>query len=236
MSGSSSASGSRRGMTGRRPTVRIVVAIDGPAGSGKSTIAAALAARLGVPHVDTGAYYRAAALAVLRAGADPLDGGACTVVVAAARIDRRGGRTCLDGEDVEEEIRGATVTGVVSAVSAHPSVRAVLLEAQRAGLSEEGGVVEGRDAGTVVVPDAPLKVWLTASPQERAARRAAQLGQTDAASIAQHAADIARRDEADAARMVRAPGVVEVDTTGVGIDALVDRLVALAQATIEERT
>lgn len=209
---------------------RLVVAIDGPAGSGKSTVAAALADRLGVPHVDTGACYRAAALAVLRAGVDPVDGAACAALVREVRIERRGGRTLLDGEDVEAEIRGPAVTAVVSAVSAHPAVRRALLPVQRAGLGPRGGVVEGRDAGTVVVPDAPLKVWLTASPHERAARRAAQLGQHDPAEVAVHLADLERRDLADAARMARAADVVEVDTSGRDVGSLVADLATLARS------
>jgi cytidylate kinase len=211
---------------GMRP---LVVAIDGPAGSGKSTTAAALAATLGVPHVDTGAYYRAATLAVLRAGVDVRDPAACAAVVADLRIERVANRTLLAGEDVEEHVRGAAVTAHVSSVSAHPEVRALLLAAQRNGVGERGGVVEGRDAGTVVVPDAPLKVWLTASPQERATRRAAQLGEHDPGAIAVQAAELERRDRADAARMVRAADVVEVDTSGRTVESVVAHLAELAR-------
>jgi cytidylate kinase len=212
-----------------RGAQRVVVAIDGPAGSGKSTVAGALAERLGVPHVDTGAHYRAATLAVLRAGADVTDPVACARIARAARIAREGGRTLLDGEDVEDEIRGPEVTAAVSAVSAHPALRAALLEGQREEVAARGAVVEGRDAGTVVVPDAPLKVWLTASPRERAARRAAQLGEHDPEAVAAQAADLARRDAADAARMVRASDVVEVDTSGRTVASLVDDLAELAR-------
>ncbi|MBA2577665.1 MAG: (d)CMP kinase [Euzebyaceae bacterium] len=210
-----------------------VVAIDGPAGSGKSTIAAALAARLGVPHVDTGAFYRAATLAALRAGADPQDPDAVLAALAGARIDRRAGRTLLDGEDVEEEIRGPAVTRAVSAVSAHPAVRTALLDAQRAGVTPAGAVVEGRDAGTVVVPHADLKVWLTATPRERASRRAAQAGSATTAAVAAHEADIARRDALDAGRMVPASGVIAVDTTDRDVDAIVADLVSLARSQAE---
>ncbi|MDQ3709846.1 MAG: (d)CMP kinase, partial [Actinomycetota bacterium] len=131
-----------------------VVAIDGPAGSGKSTIAAALAERLGFAHVDTGAYYRAGTLAVLRSGIDLRDGAGCARVIGDLTIERRAGRTLLDGVDVEDDIRGPEVTATVSAVSAHPAVRAALLGAQRAAVSPAGAVVEGRDVGSVVVPDA----------------------------------------------------------------------------------
>lgn len=211
------------------------MAIDGPAGSGKSTIAAALAERLGVAHVDTGAFYRACSLLVLRAGVDPGDGAACARVLEGVSITRPGGRTHVDGEDVEDAIRGPAVTEVVSRVSAHPQVRAALLERQRAEVDERGAVVEGRDAGTVVVPHAPLKVWLTASPTERASRRAGQLGQTDADTVAAHAADIRRRDNADADRMGRAPAAVEIDTTGRGVDDLVDELVQRTRAAARPR-
>lgn len=206
-----------------------VVAIDGPAGSGKSTIAGTLAERLGVPHVDTGAFYRAATLAVLRAGVDIRDVTACLRVVEQARIHRVRGRTTLDGEDVEESIRGPEVTAAVSAVSAHPEVRAALLDLQRAQVGERGGVVEGRDAGTVVVPGADLKVWLTADPMERARRRAAERGETDPEAVAAQAADLERRDRHDARQMVRATDAVEIDTTARGIDELVEELVTLVQ-------
>jgi cytidylate kinase len=203
-----------------------VVAIDGPAGSGKSTIAAALAERLGVAHVDTGAYYRAATLAVLRAGAPPDDQGAVLDAVRAATLDRRGGRTCLDGADVEDEIRGPAVTASVSSISRHPAVRRHLVALQQAEVAVRGAVVEGRDAGTVVVPDADLKVWLTATPQERAARRAAQRGGRGAEAVAREAADIARRDADDAAQMARASDAFELDTTGLTVDQVVGELVS----------
>lgn len=205
-----------------------VVAIDGPAGSGKSTVAAALAARLGVPHVDTGAIYRAATLAVLRAGVDVRDPVACVRVIDAAVISRVDGRTLLDGEDVEHDIRGPEVTAAVSAVSAHPQVRTALLALQRGQVGDAGGVVEGRDAGTVVVPDADLKVWLTAEPMERARRRAAERGVQDPDAIGVQAADLVRRDAQDAAQMVRAAEAVVVDTTGRSVDDVIDELAARA--------
>jgi cytidylate kinase len=203
----------------------MIVTIDGPAGAGKSTIAAALARRLGVPHVDTGAFYRAATLAVLRGGAHPSDADASLEHVRKARIERHRGRTWLDGEDVEDEIRGPEVTAAVSAVARHPQVRRALLDAQRAGIGERGAVVEGRDAGTVVAPRADLKVWLTASPGIRAARRARQLGDADEGAQEQ---DLARRDQLDAGQMTRADDAVVVDTTGRPVDDVVDEIVALA--------
>ena len=201
--------------------------IDGPAGSGKSTIAGALATALGVPHVDTGAYYRAATLAVLRAGVSPGDPAACERVVTRADIRRVGVRTFLDGEDVEEEIRGPAVTAAVSSVSRHRDVRRALLTRQREQISSVGAVVEGRDAGTVVAPEAPLKIWLTATPQERAARRAAQLGEGDREAVERHAADIARRDAADASQMAQSPDAVKLDTTGRSVPDLVAEIASL---------
>lgn len=205
-----------------------VVAIDGPAGAGKSTIAAALAARLGVAHVDTGAVYRAATLVVLRAGIDVSDGPACARVIEGADISRADHRTILDGEDVTTDIRDAAVTAAVSAVSAHPEVRRALLDLQRAQVAPEGAVVEGRDVGTVVVPDADLKVWLTAALHERAARRAAQLGGTDRESIGAYESDLQRRDVHDSGQMTPAPDAVVVDTTGRSVDDLVGELAARA--------
>lgn len=202
-----------------------VVAIDGPAGSGKSTIAAALAQRLHLPHVDTGAYYRAATLVVLRAGVAVDDAEAMLAAISTVTITRADGRTLVDGVDVERDIRGAQVTAAVSSVSRHAAIRTHLVTLQRRDVTTAGAVVEGRDAGTVVVPDADLKIWLTATAQERARRRAAQLGETDHDAIAAQAADIQRRDDADTAQMRRAPDALVVDTTGRTIAEIVDDLV-----------
>jgi GTPase len=203
-----------------------VVAIDGPAGSGKSTIARAVAAALDLPHVDTGALYRAAALACLRAEVDLDDDRACTTVVEGAVIDRADDRTFLDGEDVEDEIRGDAVTAAVSTVSAHPGVRAALLPAQRRAVAVAGGVMEGRDIGSVVLPDADVKVYLTASPEERARRRAGQLGRDDLEVLG---AQLAERDRRDAGRetspLVRADDAWELDSTGLDVDEVVARVV-----------
>lgn len=212
-----------------------VVAIDGPAGSGKSTVAAALARRLELAHVDTGAYYRAAALVVLRSGVDVRDPQACLRVVRDASIHRADGRTWVDGKDVEGEIRGPEVTAVVSAVSSHPQVRDALLALQREGIGDRGAVVEGRDAGTVVVPDADLKIWLTASPEERGRRRAMQLGRDDPDAIAAHAADIARRDAADIEQMHRARDAVEVDTTECEVNEIVEDIVTILISILDQR-
>ncbi len=208
-----------------------VVTIDGPAGSGKSTVARALARRLGVPHVDTGAYYRALTVAVLRSGVAPGDGHAVLALGRRARIERRQGTTLLDGEDVSSAIRTPAVDRAVSAVSAHPEVRRLLLELQRAGVGAAGGVVEGRDAATVVVPDATLKVWLTADVRERARRRAAERGSGDAQgagarALEAEAAALGDRDASDAAQMARAEDAVEIDTTGMSVEEVVEAVAA----------
>jgi GTPase len=207
---------------------RPVVAIDGPAGSGKSTVAGRVAAALDVPHVDTGALYRAATLACLRAEVDLDDGASCTSVVVNRRIDRDdvAGRTFLDGEDVEEEIRGPEVTAAVSAVSAHHGVRSALLAPQRRAVAR-GGVVEGRDIGTVVLPDADVKVFLTASVQERARRRGAQVGRDDLDVLT---TELAARDLADGTRelapLLRADDAWELVTDGLDVDEVVGLIVA----------
>ncbi|MFA9428602.1 ribosome biogenesis GTPase Der [Egicoccus sp. AB-alg2] len=204
----------------------LVVAIDGPAGSGKSSVARRVAQRLGMPHVDTGALYRAATLAVLRAEVDPDDEDACAAVVAAVDLQRRGDRTFLDGEDVEDEIRGDAVTAAVSAVSAHAAVRAALLPAQRHAVAEHGGVVEGRDIGSAVLPEADVKVFLTASVEERARRRGGQVGRDDLEVLAQ---EIAARDAADGGRAVSPMAVADdawvLDSSDLDVEQVVDAVV-----------
>ena len=195
-----------------------VIAIDGPAGSGKSTIARAVATALGLDYLDTGAMYRSVAFAVLRNGIDPAN------VEKVGDIARRvvihvGEHVLVDGEDATEAIRGPAVTLAVTAVAANPSVRRELVTRQRAWVSEhEGGVVEGRDIGSVVFPAAELKVFLTASEEERAKRRRNEAGD-------EVAADIARRDQADSTRpvspLLAADDAVIIDTTGRAIDDVV---------------
>ena len=203
-----------------------IVAIDGPAGSGKSTVARTLAEVLDVPHVDTGALYRAVTLACLRAGVDLDDAAACGEVAHRIVVTRVDGRTHLDGEDVEDEIRGDRVTAGVSRVSALPTVRDAMTPLQRTAAAN-GGVVEGRDIGTVVLPDADLKVFLTASPEERARRRAEQLGQDVTPEVVE---GLRARDDHDSSRevapLVQAPDAYELDTTGLEVDEVVDRITA----------
>jgi cytidylate kinase len=203
-----------------------VVAIDGPAGSGKSTIARALARHLDVPHVDTGAFYRALTLAVLRAGVDPSDETAVVDVLERTRLRLAGDRVLLDGDDVGDEIRTDHVTANVSAVARHPRVRARLVRLQRAAVDARGGVVEGRDAATVIVPQATLKVWLTAPPAVRAARRAAQQGSDDAVTIERVATQLVARDHADRGNTFRAGDAIDIDTGQLTVPQVIDRIAA----------
>lgn len=205
-----------------------VVALDGPSGTGKSTVARRLAARLGARYLDTGAMYRAATVATLRAGAALDDGVAITGVVENAKIeistDPEHASVTLDGDPVDTEIRSAETTAAVSAVSAVPAVRALLVDAQRQLIGDGGIVVEGRDIGSVVWPTASPKVFLTASPEARAQRRAGELN----ADVAAIASDIARRDGLDSSRaaspLAQAADAVELDTTELDIDQVVQRL------------
>jgi CMP/dCMP kinase len=217
------------------------VTLDGPSGTGKSSVARAVAARLGAAYLDTGAMYRAATVAVLDAGVDPEDAEAVARVVAGSRIEV--GTTAgtelveVDGVDVAVRIRGAEVTRAVSAVSAVPAVRRQLVDQQRSLVAAaDAVVVEGRDIGTVVLPGATCKVYLTAAPEARAQRRAGQLGVTDAAEVAAIAADLRRRDEYDSGRVDSplrpAADAVVVDSTDLDREQVVDRVVELAQASV----
>jgi cytidylate kinase len=193
----------------------MLIAIDGPAGAGKSTVARAVARALGFEFLDSGAMYRAAALAALR-GADPRR---VTVEL--------GERVLLDGEDVTDEIRTPEVTEMASRVAADPEVRKAMVRLQRGIIASGDHVAEGRDIGTVVWPDAELKVFLTATPEERARRRADQLGADyDAILTEQRLRDL--RDESrQHSPLAAAPDAVELDTTGLTFDEVVDRIVSL---------
>jgi cytidylate kinase len=218
-----------------------VVAIDGPSGSGKSTVGRAVGRELGLAVLDTGAMYRAVTFAVLDHGADPGDADACTAVVATAELELDDDRVWLHrpgvaARDVAAEIRGPEVTAAVSAVSAHPGVREVLVERQRAWARRHGGaVVEGRDIGTVVFPEATVKVYLTADDDERARRRqrdeAAARREVEVEAV-REALD--RRDRHDAGRavspLVAAPDALLVDTTDRGVDDVVAEIVARFRA------
>jgi cytidylate kinase len=201
-----------------------VIAIDGPAGSGKSTVARALAKRLGLDYLDTGAMYRGVAFAALRRGIDPDDAEPIARLVRNLELSVGDSEVMVDGMDATIEIRGPEVTRAVSAVAANPEVRRELCRRQREwGEDHGGGVVEGRDIGTVVFPEAELKVYLTASEEERADRRTKEVLDLDYDTVA---ADIARRDYVDSTRAVSPLTVpddaVVIDTTGRSIDEVVN--------------
>jgi CMP/dCMP kinase len=200
----------------------MVVAIDGPAGAGKSTVARALARALGFTYLDSGAMYRAAALALLERG------GAASEAAERAEI-QLGEHVLLDGRDVTAEIRTPEVSEAASRVAANPKVRRALAAKQRDLLATGDWVAEGRDIGTVIAPDAAVKVFLTASAEERARRRAAELG----ADVEAVLRDQALRDAQDSTRehspLQLAPGAVELDTTGLDVDEVVARIVELVE-------
>ena len=207
----------------------IIIAIDGPAGSGKTTIARALADRLGLAYLDTGAMYRAVAFAALRAGIDLQDEVALARTARAMDLQLDRTSCVVDGVDATQAIRGPEVTSAVSVVAAVADVRIDLVGRQQNWVAERGGgVVEGRDIGSVVFPDALLKVYLTASPEERARRRAGETGDIDVEVVA---ADIRRRDAADSGRkvspLVEADGSVILDTSDLTVDEVVEAIVAL---------
>lgn len=202
-----------------------IVAIDGPAGAGKSTIARALATRLGVPYLDTGAMYRAVTCEVLRRGIEPADESAVVALAERSRIEVGLDRVTVDGTDVTEAIRTTEVNSAVSIVAALSGVRSRLRRQQRAWVASKGGaVVEGRDIGTVVFPDATLKIFLTASPRVRAERRVAQSG----GDVEEIERAIAQRDHLDSTRddsPLRATGEYDiVDTSNLGVDDVVKML------------
>ena len=206
-----------------------VIAIDGPAGSGKSTVAKAVAARLGLEYLDTGAMYRSVAFAALCHNVDPEDREVVARLAQQVDIRLEDGKVCVDGQDATIEIRGPEVTRAVTAVASNPDVRSEMVIRQREWAAKRnGGVLEGRDIGTVVFPDAELKVYLTASDEERAKRRSKEVSDLHYDAVA---ADIARRDNADASRtaspMQQAIDAVLVDTTGLSIDEVVDRVLEL---------
>ena len=217
-----------------------VIALDGPSGSGKSPVARGVARVLGLSYVDTGAMYRAATLAVLRAGVPPTDAEAVERVVSAATIslssDPDAPGVQLDGADVTAEIRGPEVTATVSAVSAVPAVRRRMVAQQRE-LAAGGAVVEGRDIGTAVAPDAPVKVFLDADPDVRAVRRAGDrdVGVRAEGDVVQAVAlDLARRDRLDSTRaaspLQAAADAVHLDSTALSADEVIARVLELAAA------
>lgn len=204
----------------------MIVAIDGPAGAGKSSVARAVAQRLGFRYLDTGAMYRALTWLALHEGTALDDGTA----LAALAVDRpvafgEGQTVAIGGQDVTEAIRRPEIDASVPVVARHPEVREVMRRRQRELGREADVVIEGRDIGVVVVPEAELKIWLTADPDVRARRRHAEREGIEHGELAD---ELRRRDERDAANTHRAPDAVEVDTTHLTLDEVVDRITALA--------
>lgn len=207
----------------------MVIALDGPAGAGKSTVARAVAAALGFTYLDSGAMYRCVALAALRRGADLDDPDEIGALARALEIAFDGERVGLDGEDVSAAIREPAVTQASSRVSVHPAVREALVARQRQLIDRGSYVAEGRDIGTVVSPDSPLKVFLTASPEERARRRAAQTGEDEATVLVAQRERDERDERREHSALCAAEDAVELDSTGLSLDEVVARVVGLAR-------
>jgi cytidylate kinase len=207
----------------------MVIAIDGPAGAGKSSVARALAQRLGFTYLDSGAMYRCVALAALERGVDVDDAEAMGRVAGSLLIELDGEKVELDGRDVSASIREPRVSEASSRVSVHPAVREAMVARQRQLIAAGRYVAEGRDIGTVVSPDAPLKVFLTACPEERARRRAAQIGEDPVAVLAAQEERDARDESREHSALRPAPDAVEVDTTGLALDEVIVRVVGLAR-------
>ena len=215
----------------------VVVAMDGPSGSGKSSTSRGVAARLGLRYLDTGAMFRAVTWWMLEHGVDVEDPAAVAAHAEDPRLESGTNPSAptitVDGTDVAGPIRSAEVTGAVSAVSAVPSVRARLLREQREIIGDGGIVVEGRDIGTVVAPDAAVKVYLTADPEARAARRTAEQSGGDVSATR---ADLLRRDRYDSGRatapLAMADGAHHIDTTPFTLDEVIAQVVALVEETV----
>ncbi len=208
----------------------MIIAIDGPAGSGKSTVAQALARELGLSFLDSGAMYRAVTLAVIEHDVDPMDGEHCAKIARSLRLEFDAqGKIHVDGKPGEPAIRGETVTKAVSAVSAHSAVRRAIVPQQRAEAARRGGIVaEGRDMGSVVFPEADFKFFLTASAEERAQRRARELGQPE--RVGEILADIQLRDHLDSSRkdspLICAADALRVETDELDVAGVVRALLA----------
>ena len=205
----------------------MIVAIDGPAGSGKSTVARGLAQRLGFRYLDTGAMYRALAWLALEDGVDLGDGPALEALALANPVAFEGDRVLVRNGDVTEAIREPRIDRIVSSVARHPEVRVVMKERQRELAEGADAVIEGRDIGTVVCPDAEVKVYLVADAGERARRRQADHPDIGAEALA---TDLRLRDERDSAQMQAAPDAEKIDTTELTIDEVLDRIERLIEA------
>jgi cytidylate kinase len=210
----------------------LIVTMDGPAGTGKSTVSRAVAKCLELPHLDTGAFYRAAGLAAMRAGVELDDADRVVVAMRDISLDQVDGRMFLDGVDVSNEIRTVAATTASSRVSTHPGVRTLLVAHQRSWVERHANraVVEGRDIGSVVFPDATLKIYLDARPEVRARRRAEQTGEHYERVLAE-LTDRDHRDSTRQASPLTVPdGAVVIDTSDMPFDQVVDRVVELARA------
>ena len=211
---------------------KLIVTMDGPSGTGKSSVSRYVAQLSGLPHLDTGAFYRAATLTAIRAKVNLADEEAVVAVVENAHFDQCDGLMTLDGEDVSDSIRSEAVTSAVSEVSAYPRVRNILVNLQRRWVERhrDRAVVEGRDIGSVVFPDANVKIYLDARPGVRAERRAKQSGE----DVELVLTDIARRDHLDSTRktspLTVPEGAIRVDTSDLSLDEVVDHIVELINA------
>jgi cytidylate kinase len=211
-----------------RPSPPVVIAIDGPAGAGKSTVGRAVAERLGLGYLDTGAMYRAMTFAALRRGVVEGDLDEVAEMAPTVELVIDDGVVVVDGVDATTAIRGREVTEAVSQIAANPAVRAMLVEQQRRWVAERGGgVVEGRDIGSVVFPDATLKLYVTASPRVRAERRVREIG----GNVDEVESSIIERDRRDSTRshspLAEADDAVVIDTTGLTIDEVVEHILEL---------
>jgi cytidylate kinase len=218
----------------------LIIAIDGPSGAGKGTVARTVAARLGYRHVDTGAMYRALAWSALHAGVDVHDEAAVAAVGERAVYDLENGRVVVDGHDVARAIRTPEIDAAAAAVARHPSVREVLVRRQREMGAGGAVVMEGRDIGTVVFPEADVKIYLDASPEERARRRANDPAHAVSQSqqLAEIATALAERDRSDSTRtvspLVRAADAHVVDTTSLPLDAVVAHVLDIVSGKLKD--
>ena len=204
-----------------------VIAIDGPAGAGKSTVAKLVAEATGLPYLDTGAMYRCVALQSVRTGISSTNEQAVAAIAETVDITLDGAQCCLNGEDVSQEIRSSDIAAIVSVIAAHTPVRTAMRSQQQRWIKQHnGGVVEGRDIGTVVFPNADVKIFLTASPEERASRRVGQTG----GLLSEIARNIAERDRIDSERLDSplrpADDAIVVDSTGRTIEEVVGLIVS----------